>query len=140
MRPLKLNLQASKRLSKIVMLIHGLALIASMLNSLPLFIRLLVFSAVAVHGYFAFKRSQIHSRLSIEHLETGWRVLEMEAEILPTTVISTLAIFLHFKTDNNTKQSLVIFNDALSRDDYRNLLVRLKITATKDNALDIFPK
>ena len=136
MRPLRFELQASKRLFQIVMLIHGLALIASMLNSLPLFIKLLVFSAVAVHGYFAFKRSQTQPCLSIEHSETGWRVLEMEVEILPTTVISTLAIFLHFKTNENTKQNLVIFNDALSSEDYRNLLVRLKITATKDNSLN----
>lgn len=128
MPPLRLELQSSKRLVRVMCLIHSLALIASVFNNLPLLLRLIVFSAVLVHGYFAFKWKDINARQTIEHSETGWRVLGMEVEILPTTVISTLAIFLHFKTHDNAKHSLVIFNDALSKHDYRDLLVRLKIS------------
>ncbi len=135
MPPLRLELQASKRLVRMMLLIHCLALIASVFNNLPLLVKLAVFSAVLVHGYFVFIKP-INAQQTIEHSETGWRVLGMEVEILPTTVISTLAIFLHFKTPDNAKQGLVIFNDALSRKDYRNLLVRLKITASNDKSLN----
>jgi hypothetical protein len=134
MPPLRLELQSSKRLVRMMLLIHSLALIASVFNNLPLLIKLTVFSTVLVHGYFVFMKP-INAQQTIEHSETGWRVLGMEVEILPTTVISTLAIFLHFKTDDNAKHSLVIFNDVLSKHDYRNLLVRLKISTTNNSSV-----
>lgn len=78
----------------------------------------------------------------IERTDTGWQLAknrEFSAiQIQFLTIISIIAIFLHFKTKNNAKKTLVIFNDALKKDNYQSLIVRLKTTvydATSMNTL-----
>jgi toxin CptA len=116
-------------------LIHGLALLASVLNSLPILLKFGLLIIVVGHFYFQLKTLKTtHHR--IEHNETGWRLALddsfEELEILPSTVISIFAIFLHFRADNKPKQTLVIVSDALAEEDYRCLIVRLKTTLSSE--------
>ncbi len=133
--PLRLELKCSKHLIKLMIFIHALALVACVLNSLPVFVKLVLFMMIAVHGYIECKR--LSSRqYRIEQTENTWQLGDCNAfvgiQILPSTVISIVAIFLQFKTEDNAKGALVIFSDALAEDDYRCLTVRLKTTLSKE--------
>jgi hypothetical protein len=62
----------------------------------------------------------------------GWEWREQEhvflqIEILPTTVTSLFLIVLHFKTQSQKKKSILIYKDSMLADEYRQLLVILKI-------------
>jgi hypothetical protein len=133
--PLRLELKCSTRLIRLMILIHALALVACVLNSLPVFVKFVLLVTIAVHGYIECKRLSTR-QYRIEQTENTWQLGEDNAfvgiQILPSTVISIVAIFLQFKTEDNMKGTLVIFSDALAEDDYRCLIVRLKTTLSKE--------
>ncbi len=114
---------------------HAMALAACVLNSLPVFIKLALFTAITIHGYFEFKRLSTEQH-QIEQFETNWQLGDgksfVDIQILPSTVITTVAIFLQFKKDDNAKGTLLVFSDALAEDDYRCLIVRLKTTLSRE--------
>lgn len=130
-QPLRLVINESKRLNQLMVFIHSLALIASVMNSLPISLKGVLLITIGSHFYIKYR---IAKRYCIEYSETGWKIAEGEEfttiEILLSTVISTVAIFLHFKTDSKPNNTLVIFNDALAEDDYRSLMAKLKTTLT----------
>lgn len=71
----------------------------------------------------------INEKRSIKHSEKlGWQISnggDFEVvEILTSTVITTVFIFLQIQD----KPTIIIANDALSEDDYRRFIVKLKIT------------
>lgn len=133
--PLRLELKCSQRLIKLMIFIHALALLACVLNNLPVLVKFVLFVAIAIHGYVECKRLSAR-RYRIEQTENAWQLGESNAfvgiQILPTTVISIVAIFLQFKKEDGKKVALVIFSDALAEDDYRCLIVRLKTTLTRE--------
>jgi hypothetical protein len=66
-------------------------------------------------------------------LLSGWAIAYAENHyhpitITPSTVITRYLIILHFKMQNQQKQAILIFNDALNGDEYRKLVVELKIS------------
>ncbi len=129
---LSLMLKPSNGLNKFFIFIHLLALIASIGNALPLTVKLVIFSGVALNLYWTQHRKQPPlSSIHYSH-ELGWQINRLgdaqHVQILPSTVITTFIIFLHF-TENNKQSSLLIASDALSADDYRRLVVELKISA-----------
>jgi hypothetical protein len=86
---------------------------------------------VLLHGVFILKRlARENWRLDYDD-ESGWQILEASAtssiEILPSTVISKLFVFLHYQTAGK-KFYRIIFYDALlpNINDYRQLIVTLK--------------
>lgn len=129
--PLRLELKCSKHLINIMIFMCASALLASTMNSLPVTVKAVLFIAIVLYGSVELTRLRTQ-QYCLEHIETGWRLAAghefAEIEILPSTVVSTVAIFLHYKTEKIPKQSLLIFSDALAKDDYRQLIVRLKIT------------
>ena len=130
-QPLRLVINESKRLNQLMVFIHSLALIASMISSLPISLKGVLLIAISGHFYIKCRTAK---RYRIEYSETGWKIAEGEEfttiEILPSTVVSTIAIFLHFKTDSKPNDTRVIFNDALAESDYRSLIAKLKTTLT----------
>ncbi len=61
----------------------------------------------------------------------GWEWLNTEQkfssiEVLPSTVITRLFIALHYRYKDK-KKAIIICRDSLSKDDYRQFLVSLKI-------------
>jgi hypothetical protein len=132
--PLRLTINESKRLTQLIACLHALTLAASLMNSLAISLKVVLLLAIGCHYYFYNKRRA--KPYSLEYTETGWQLLDhdevLTLQILPSTVISTIAIFLHFKPDNQAKNTRVIFCDALADDDYRKLIVMLKTTFSKD--------
>jgi toxin CptA len=126
---LLLEVKPSRRLNQLLVVMHALALASSLANALPIAVKLILLTGICLHFRFIVKRLK-NERYKIKHSEAlGWEIsgrYDFEpVQILNSTVITTFAIFLHF---NNTalRQSLLIMHDALSEDEYRHLIVRLK--------------
>ena len=139
---LLLTLKPSKRLKKMVIFVHTLALGASMANALALAIKISLFALICCHCWLMVRRLNTE-HYTIKHSETlGWALSEgnnfAPVEILKSTVITTFVLFLHFKHHSqdqswkfNPKKTLLVLNDALAEEDYRCLIVKLKTTAIK---------
>jgi hypothetical protein len=129
--PLRLTLNESKHFVHLIACIHTLALVASLLNNLPISLKGLLLLAITCH-YYIYSTRQKAKHYRLEYNEIGWQLAEndefLTIEILPSTVVSRMAIFLHYKTEHKPINALVIFNDALVADDYRYLITKLKIT------------
>lgn len=122
---------ASKWLIRLLAVGYVLALSACFLNALSLGIKLSLAIFILLHGGFTLKRlARENWRLDYDD-ENGWQILEASTtqplEILPSTVISKLFIFLHYQAAGK-KFYRVIFHDALlpNINDYRQLIVTLK--------------
>ena len=112
---------------------HILALAASIANALPVAAKLPLSAGICLHFYFAV-RALKNTQVKIKHTAaSGWEISDANdfksVQILNSTVITLFAIFLHFS--GNGKQSVLIVSDALSADDYRRLIVRLKTSDKK---------
>ena len=139
---LLLRLKPSKRLKKMVVFIHTLALGASMANALAFAIKISLFAIICINLWQSVRRLILES-YTIKHTEAfGWEVSEglvfVSVEILKSTVITTFALFLHYKhgsqsqpSKSSYKKTLLILNDALAEEDYRCLIVKLKTAAIK---------
>ncbi len=139
---LLLTLKPSKRIKKMVIIIHILALCASLANTLDFAIKISLFALIGIHYWLAVRRLNAE-HYTIKHTEAfGWEVSEgcdfASVEILKSTVITTFALFLHFKQNSLAqswksvhKKTLLVLNDALASEDYRYLIVKLKTTVIK---------
>jgi toxin CptA len=139
---LLLTIKPSKRLKKVVIFVHTLALGASMANALVFAIKIGLCASICIHCWWTVKRLTAE-RYAIKHTEAlGWEVSEgcdfASVEILKSTVITTFVLFLHFKLGSQAqpwksshKKTLLVLNDALAEEDYRCLIVKLKTTAIK---------
>lgn len=126
---LLLELKPSKRLKRLLVVMHVLALGSSIANALPFAVQLALLTGICLHLRFMIKRLKSGHYIVKQSEALGWEVSDgndfKSIQVLNSTVITIFAIFLHF-TDNTQKQSVLIVNDALSEDDYRRLIVRLK--------------
>jgi len=135
--PLLLELKPSQRLKQLLAVMHVLAMGSSIASALPVTVKLALFTGICLHLWFVIKRLK-NQQCKIKQSDAlGWALLSEGSngndfepiQILNSTVITVFAIFLHFNK-NAHKQAVLIVNDALSEDDYRRLIVRLK-TADK---------
>lgn len=139
---LLLTIKPSKRLKKMVVFAHTLALGASMTNALAFAIKISLCALICIHCWWTVKRLT-SERYAIKYTEAlGWEVSEgcdfVPVDILKSTVITTQTLFLHFKHSSQAqswksghKKTLLVLNDALAVEDYRSLIVKLKTTAIK---------
>ncbi len=139
---LLLTLKPSKRLKKWVILVHIIALGASIANALVFAIKISLFACIGMHCWLTVRRLNTE-HFAIKHTEAlGWEVSEegdfTPVEILKSTVITPFALFLHFKFSHQAqtgkpgdKKSRLVLCDALNEEDYRCLIVKLKTTAIK---------
>ena len=139
---LLLTLKPSRRLKKLVIFIHTIALGAGMANVLAFAIKISLFALICIHCWLTVRRLNA-DHCTIKHTKAlGWEVSEgcdfVSVEILKSTVITTQTLFLHFKHNSQAqswkssyKKTLLVLSDALAEEDYRCLIVKLKATAIK---------
>jgi toxin CptA len=132
--PLLLVLKPSRLLKQLLVVLHVLALASSFANALPIAIKLSLSTLICIHLYDRIKRLQ-NELYTLKHTEAlGWEISGnadfQPIQILNSTVITLSAIFLHFN-NNAKKQSVIIASYALTEEDYRRLIVRLKTTGLK---------
>jgi hypothetical protein len=113
------------------MAIHMLALLATFANALPLTVKLAVAGLIAVDGWHNYRRLNNEQRRISYSDKQGWQLSEHgtieNIQIAHTTVTTTFMIFLHIQD----KPAILIANDALSEDAYRQFIVKLKMTANQ---------
>lgn len=133
---LLVELKPSRRLKRFLVVIHVLALGSSIANALPIIVKMALVIGICMHFRFMNQRLK-NEQYTIKHTEAlGWEISSGSGndfkpiQIMSSTVISVFVIFLHF-AGNVDKQYVLIVNDALSEDDYRHLIVRLKIAGKK---------
>jgi hypothetical protein len=139
---LLLALSPSKRLKKLVIFVHMIALGAIMSNALVFAIKISLCAFICMHCWLTVRRINAE-HFTIRYTEAlGWEVSEgcdfTSVEIIKSTVITTFALFLHFNHSSQVqswkpghKKTLLVLNDALGEEDYRCLIVKLKTTAIK---------
>lgn len=125
--------QSSQYIELSCILMHGLAVIATAANTLPLLIKTIIFSTIVIH--LCFYLHQI-KHLKHHHIHfsdaDGWSIGLNENPSQAVTLIgSSLStrwlILLHFKTEKHPSQSLLIGRDSLSTHDYQRLRLMLKL-------------
>ena len=126
--PFVAELKSSRKLQRLVIVIHLIALGASAVNALPLVVKLAIAILISVNFKINFPRLKIEQRKIRYTEKLGWEISEggdFEAvEILKSTVVTTFFIFLQMQG----KPTILIANYALSEDDYSRLIVKLKTT------------
>ncbi|MBM4207419.1 MAG: hypothetical protein FJ190_05165 [Gammaproteobacteria bacterium] len=128
--PFFAEIKPSKKLQRLVMLFYALALAAGFANALPLAVKLAVAAAIVLSFKFSYPKFQQDQRKLKYSEKRGWELSDggdyIQVEVLPSTVLTTVFIFLHLRH----QPAMVIANDSLSESEYRQLLVKLKMTAT----------
>ena len=136
---LSLTIKPSRRLIKTVVFIHTLALGAATANALALAVKIGLVILICGHCWLTVRRLNAE-HYAIRHTDaSGWQLANgndfASVEILKSTVITTFALFLHFRYGSQTlfgaASHKLILNDALADEDYRSLIVKLKTTAVK---------
>ncbi|MCF7987969.1 MAG: hypothetical protein K9L60_10415 [Methylovulum sp.] len=136
--PLCFNFVPSVWLNRLVLVIFALALFACLANSLPLLVK--VSLAVLTVGYFVSLRQRLKKRqFTFRYTDTkSWAFSETEEfvsiEILPSSVVTNYAVFLHFKTLGeaaSTQSAVLLVADSLTDEAYRTFIVKLLTTAVK---------
>ena len=142
MSSLLITLGLSKRLKKMAIFVHIIALGAIMANALAATIKISLFILSCLHYWLTVRRLKAKHYI-IKYTEAlGWELSEggdfAPIEILASTVITTHALFLHFKFRSHAqscksshKKFLLVLNDELDDEEYRWLVVKLKTTAIK---------
>ena len=139
---LLLAFKRSKVLKQYFLCLHALVFVAVIANDLALLIKLALATSVILHaGFFLYRRQNFIT--AIKYTEAmGWEISTgngyMPIDVLKSTVITTQALFLHFKFKSDVlylnrwrKSAFLVVSDMLSDQDYRHLLVKLHITGIK---------
>ncbi len=121
---------------------HALAIVAVALTGLLISIQILLDFVIIVSLYFYsqkefYNKNGIRLRYSSSY---GWAISINNSEfipltLLPSTVISSYLLVLHFKTDKSKKKTIFIVSDSMNKTDFRKLLVTLKITGLSDTEI-----
>jgi hypothetical protein len=122
------ELQPSKNLQRLIIVIHLLALGASVGNALPIAVKLAIAVLIGLNFKITFPQLKIEQRKIRYTEKLGWEISDGDdfeaVEILKSTVVTTVFIFLQM----HNKPTMFIANDALSEDDYRLFIVKLRMT------------
>jgi hypothetical protein len=123
------ELKPSKKIQQLVIVIHVIALAACFANALPLEMKLVTALLIGLNLTKTHPALKKERRIITYTEKQGWQISNggdfKAVTILKSTVTTTFFIFLHLQNESTT----LIAYDALDETDYRDLIVRLKITA-----------
>lgn len=117
-----------------MILLHLLAIIAVFLSPVSWSFQWLTGLGVVISFIF-YRRFATYAFTLKHNPSVGWEWLDITGvtgdfsgiEILPSTVLTTFLIALHFKTQNHRNKAIIICKDTMPTDQYRQLLVALKV-------------
>jgi len=122
--------EPSKRLKYALVAAHGLALSACLISALPWPGKTLLGLILSVHLYLDVREIDARHDAIRCHEGSGLHINDEPVLVLPSTVVTPLAIWLHFQPQGTRKKTLLIVNDAMPEHEFRQLIVKLKISAT----------
>jgi len=142
MPDLLLTIKPSNSLKKAVIIVHTIALGASLANGLSIASKIGLLTIICLHLWLTIRHLNAE-HYTIKHTDAfDWEISEghdfTSINILKSTVITTFVLFLHFKPNSGTgypksdaRKTLLVLNDSLAEDDYRYLIVKLKTAIIK---------
>ena len=116
-----------------LVVLHVIAIVAAFINALDPIYKVIITIMILVSLIVYLKREiNCHDLLIRHSSESGWALAYPEnnfytIEILESTILTRYVIVLHF-IQNKKKQTIFICRDALFYDEYRKLMVTLKIS------------
>ena len=135
---LHFKLVPSKQIEMIVDALHLLAILACWLNALSRTYQLSL-SVAVLALWFLHKRRRRAIPVHLSYTSAkGWEISYdgshyLIADILETTVITRIGVFFHYRIDDHFNRNLLIPKDSLPANDFRRLVVRLKLSGTSQN-------
>ncbi|MEC4747422.1 protein YgfX [Methylomicrobium sp. Wu6] len=129
-KPAQFLVEPSMRLKYALVAAHGLALSACLISALPWPGKILLGLVLPVHLYLAVREIDARHDAIRFHDGSGLHVNDEPVQLLPSTVVTPFAIWLHFQPQGTRKKTLLIVNDAMPEHEFRQLIVKLKISAT----------
>lgn len=129
---LRVTVGRSRHLNQAIDGLHVLSLSACWLSDLPIVYALVLSMLVVVSWPVRRKACETGCIFLRYTVAEGWAVSfdgghYLPIIIKPTTVTGGMLTVLHFSIDKRAR-TLVIFKDAMSANDYRKLIVNLKIS------------
>ena len=127
------KIHRSALLIRWLVVLHAIAIVAAFINALDLVYKVIITLMILVSLLIYLKREiNFHGLLIRYSSGFGWEIAYSEnnfyaIEILASTIITRYIIILHF-IHNNKKQTILICKDALFYDEFRKLMVALKIS------------
>jgi hypothetical protein len=122
------DIKPSRNLQSLSVFIHLTAIGASFVNAIPILIQLVLTTLILANFLMLDGNLKSESRQIKYSEKGGWEIITGKDidtfELLGSTVISTWVIFLHL----NGKAPIIIFYDAMDKKDFRQLIVKLKMT------------
>ncbi|PPD35688.1 MAG: hypothetical protein CTY19_01165 [Methylomonas sp.] len=132
------EIKPSHQHEKLFDLLHLLAILACSLSSLIPGYKVALVCLIIMLRLIANRRWHHNSfQLRFTHF-SGWEMAfghndYRKVKILDTTVVTPFVIFLHFQAQNQPASALLVMKDSLSKDDFRRLIVRLKLSGHEQN-------
>jgi len=137
--PLALNIRPSRQKYCLIFVPHLSVLIFLLLSDvitgwLKLIISLLIISSLF---YFYQWHLRLAMKQSVQHIfqdaANNWFITtpkyeQKPVEILPSSYIGRLLIIINFIDTDKNKYVALLTSDSLSKDDYRRLIVRIKLS------------
>ncbi len=131
------KIHQSIALMKGVVILHLAAFLAVFLSALVLAYKVVLWNVVLFSLFFYVAKFREYKSQFIRYsLRSGWEFAQSDLkfypiDILSSTVITQFLLFLHFKQQSAKKQTILIYKDALIKDDYRKLMVELRLSGLK---------
>jgi predicted membrane protein len=136
-KPITLQAEFTIGRSKIVLVmicvLHILSLLASWIVYFPITVKLMLSFLIilsCLYQYHTYQTGSLFLRYTSDH---GWSFCLKNSEpfkeikIQASSVVFRLLTILHISSEK-TQKTLVIFNDAMSHDDYRRFMILLRTT------------
>lgn len=135
---LLLSIKPSRLLKQVLIALHLLVLFVCWLSAIPAIIKGLITILIIYSLRQVFTgKTDIRRCCWLRNNSGGvWEIAEQEhnyqaISILPSTVITSWLTVIHYRTTDQVWQSLVVVRDSLSPDNYRQLIVKLKVIGAK---------
>ncbi|WP_445372998.1 protein YgfX [Methylomonas sp. HW2-6] len=127
------NFGVSRQRRICVSVLHSLALAGCWLNALPAGCRVSLAALVVLSWAKAIVAEKVGPIQLRFHLSRGWSAREglgefLPIRLLPSSVVSRVVVAVHWRDGSGVRNSLAVFPDMLRRDQFRRLLVCLKIS------------
>ncbi len=116
------------------LVLHALAILSVMLNSLAWIYKVILIALLLMSLWDCLKQDIGRKDFSVRFNPLlGWEIARSgndfcAATLLKSTVITPYLIILHFKMLDNRKHAALIVKDAMTKNEYRQLLVKLKVS------------
>lgn len=140
--PLHLEPRISLQLSMLLLIVHGLALIAIMALTLPVWVYLALVTLVILNFYITFNHHVLgRSRKAVLSMVWGgegeWSLMTAdgevhEAKLLPGSYVHPLLVILNFILNGGSRRTVVLLKDSLDQNTHRKLLSRMQLEGNRN--------